>query len=86
MITAALFRNCKAVAMVALLALLCLFPVTAVVAAEDAVSDGQPPATAEKQEPKCVHGCERWGKVCNVDPRGAYKCRRRCEKFGKICE
>jgi len=38
------------------------------------------------QEPKCVHGCERWGKVCNVDPRGAYKCRRRCEKFGKICE
>lgn len=34
----------------------------------------------------CVHGCMRWGKFCNVDPRGVYKCRRRCEKFGEICE
>ena len=41
---------------------------------------------ATKEEVRCVHGCQRWGKVCNVDPRGAYKCRRRCEKFGKICE
>jgi hypothetical protein len=36
--------------------------------------------------PKCVHGCQRWGKVCNVDPRGVYKCRRQCQKFGEICE
>ena len=35
---------------------------------------------------KCIHGCLRWGKFCNVDPRGEYKCRRRCEKFGEICE
>ena len=38
------------------------------------------------QELKCSHGCLRWGKFCNVDPRGVYKCRRRCEKFGEICE
>lgn len=43
-------------------------------------------AAPADQEPKCVHGCQRWGKVCNVDPRGVYKCRRRCEKFGEICE
>ncbi len=35
---------------------------------------------------KCFHGCLRWGRFCNVDPRGVYKCRRRCEKFGEICE
>lgn len=48
-----------------------------------------PPAretAAPAKEPVCVHGCERWGKFCNVDPRGVYKCRRRCEKFGEICE
>ncbi len=36
--------------------------------------------------PKCIHGCERWGKRCNIDPRGVYKCQRVCEKFGEICE
>lgn len=46
----------------------------------------QSAAEQDKQEKRCVHGCERWGKVCNVDPRGVYKCRRRCEKFGEICE
>jgi hypothetical protein len=55
-----------------------------------AESDGREPAAAsstdKKDEPRCVHGCERWGKVCNVDPRGVYKCRRICEKFGEICE
>ena len=44
-------------------------------------------AAAEKQEEaKCFHGCQRWGKMCNVDPRGVYKCRRTCERFGEICE
>ena len=43
-------------------------------------------AEAKDSAPKCVHGCQRWGKACNVDPRGVYKCRRRCEKFGEICE
>lgn len=42
--------------------------------------------TSESKEPVCMHGCLRWGKFCNVDPRGVYKCRRRCEKFGEICE
>lgn len=69
-------------------ALLGLALVTAVPAQER--SPAQPPAQSaagqDKQEKRCVHGCERWGKVCNVDPRGVYKCRRRCEKFGEICE
>lgn len=63
----------------------------AVVPAVDAADKPAPPATPADRsetaaEPKCVHGCERWGKFCNVDPRGVYKCRRRCEKFGEICE
>lgn len=41
---------------------------------------------ATKEELRCVHGCQRWGKVCNTDPRGVYKCRRICERFGEICE
>jgi hypothetical protein len=44
------------------------------------------PGTKDEDAPRCVHGCERWGKMCNVDPRGVYKCRRVCEKFGEICE
>lgn len=42
--------------------------------------------TDTKQPVKCIHGCERWGKRCNIDPRGVYKCQRVCEKFGEICE
>lgn len=57
-----------------------------VMAVSDEVRNPSGQAADSGKEPKCVHGCERWGKVCNVDPRGAYKCRRRCEKFGKICE
>ena len=45
-----------------------------------------PAADSGAKQPRCVHGCERWAKVCNVDPRGVYKCQRRCEKFGEICE
>ena len=41
---------------------------------------------SKDESTKCMHGCLRWGKFCNVDPRGVYKCRRRCEKFGEICE
>ena len=29
----------------------------------------------EGEERNCTLGCLRWGKFCNVDPRGAYKCR-----------
>lgn len=61
---------------------------------DTAAQTGQPAAGAtvtesspvKDEEPVCVHGCLRWGKFCNVDPRGVYKCRRRCEKFGEICE
>lgn len=42
-----------------------------------------PPAEPAKQ---CYNGCQRWGQMCNADPRGVYKCQRRCEKFGQICE
>ncbi|MCB1746213.1 MAG: hypothetical protein H6977_12200 [Gammaproteobacteria bacterium] len=56
-------------------------------AADNGAREAAPPADVDKKdEPRCVHGCERWGKVCNVDPRGVYKCRRICEKFGEICE
>ena len=42
-----------------------------------------PPVEPAKQ---CYNGCQRWGQLCNADPRGVYKCHRRCEKFGQICE
>ena len=45
-----------------------------------------PAEPATTPPPRCVPGCERWGRVCNVDPRGVYKCQRRCERFGEICE
>ncbi len=45
------------------------------------------PVAAPTDKPKqCYNGCQSWGQICNVDPRGVYKCQRRCEKFGKICE
>jgi hypothetical protein len=53
---------------------------------EDQAPANDAPPTGQVVAPQCVHGCERWGKVCNVDPRGVYKCRRVCEKFGEICE
>ena len=33
----------------------------------------------------CSWECLKWGKVCNIDPRGVYKCRRVCENFGERC-
>ena len=39
-----------------------------------------------EQAKQCYNGCQQWGQMCNVDPRGVYKCQRRCEKFGEICE
>lgn len=45
------------------------------------------PTPAPTDKPKqCYNGCQSWGQMCNVDPRGVYKCQRRCEKFGEICE
>ncbi len=49
--------------------------------AEDAAQ-----TTGEASGDDCTWGCLRWGKMCNVDPRGVYKCRRSCERFGEICE
>jgi hypothetical protein len=44
------------------------------------------PAGTTEDKTNCVHGCQKWGEACNVDPRGVYKCQRRCERFGEICE
>ncbi|MGE0484677.1 MAG: hypothetical protein AB7Q81_11095 [Gammaproteobacteria bacterium] len=71
-----------------LLAAALIFGVAAPLAVAES-TEHQPASTSttgKEDEPRCVHGCERWGKVCNVDPRGVYKCRRICEKFGEICE
>ena len=46
----------------------------------------QSTSESKAEDTKCFHGCLRWSKFCNVDPRGVYKCRRRCEKFGEIFE
>ena len=46
----------------------------------------QSTSESKAEDTKCFHGCLRWGKFCNVDPRGVYKCRQRCEKFGEIFE
>jgi hypothetical protein len=61
-----------------------LFLVSSAMAAQPAPE--QTGGAGQSAEPRCVQGCERWGKACNVDPRGVYKCRRVCEKFGEICE
>ena len=52
-------------------------------AADSPASASAAPADQPKQ---CYSGCQSWGQMCNVDPRGVYKCQRRCEKFGEICE
>jgi len=46
----------------------------------------EPEAGKETTGKQCEWACERWTKMCNVDPRGVYKCRRTCAKFGEICE
>lgn len=76
-------RHALAVVFVALLA--CALGAAAAESTPPTASAGQQQSQG-KDEPRCVHGCQRWGKVCNVDPRGVYKCRRVCEKFGEICE
>lgn len=53
----------------------------------DAVTTTNPSSAPPVDPPKqCYSGCQSWGQMCNVDPRGVYKCQRRCEKFGEICE
>ena len=66
-------------------ALACML-LTGIVSAEEIDKGKASDAAAVAKAPKCYHGCERWGQMCNVDPRGVYKCQRRCEKFGEICE
>ena len=46
----------------------------------------EPEPANEPTGKQCEWACERWTKMCNVDPRGVYKCRRTCAKFGEICE
>ncbi len=53
----------------------------------EAVTTASPADAPPADQPKkCYSGCQSWGQMCNVDPRGVYKCQRRCEKFGEICE
>lgn len=52
----------------------------------DAATVTAPSPRPAEQTKQCYNGCQRWGQMCNVDPRGVYKCQRRCEKFGEICE
>ena len=54
--------------------------------ASDATAISSPAAAPVEQPKQCYSGCQSWGQMCNVDPRGVYKCQRRCEKFGEICE
>jgi len=76
------------------LGLLMLFSLTAPAADPDAPTNGAEadaptvttPALPADQPKQCYNGCQSWGQMCNVDPRGVYKCQRRCEKFGEICE
>ena len=46
----------------------------------------EPAPEKETSAKQCEWACERWTKLCNVDPRGVYKCRRTCAKFGEVCE
>lgn len=69
----------------ALAAFLCMSFVS-IADSQDEQTTRTPQNSESKEEPKCFHGCQRWGKLCNVDPRGVYKCRRTCEKFGEICD
>lgn len=52
----------------------------------DAPAVINPSAIPADQPKQCYSGCQSWGQMCNVDPRGVYKCQRRCERFGEICE
>jgi hypothetical protein len=54
--------------------------------ATDSAKVTVPTPLAAEPAKQCYNGCQRWGQLCNVDPRGVYKCQRRCEKFGQICE
>ena len=70
-----------------LLALLSLSTLAADLNPAKTDGDANVPAAAPPDKPKqCYNGCQSWGQMCNVDPRGVYKCQRRCEKFGEICE
>ncbi|MEQ8662413.1 MAG: hypothetical protein RLW62_16480 [Gammaproteobacteria bacterium] len=79
-------RLARAVAALPLFLLVTVAAVAADTPPRDATRAPAASASGQAETPRCVHGCLRWGKVCNVDPRGVYKCQRRCEKFGEICE
>ena len=77
-------RTHTAVRRIVVIACVCLAP------ALSAQSNDPLPVEIEpgKETPgkQCEWACERWTKMCNVDPRGVYKCRRTCAKFGQVCE
>lgn len=68
------------------LVLACLCTVACVSAQVDESQKTAPRPTGETTGKQCEWACERWTKMCNVDPRGVYKCQRTCAKFGEVCE
>lgn len=69
-----------------LIAVACLYTATVVSVQADEPLPTDSAPDKETTGKQCEWACERWTKMCNVDPRGVYKCRRTCAKFGEICE
>lgn len=68
-----------------------LLGITVVWAVETAEPEAGSTATPttqseEKEGQTCTWACLKWGRICNIDPRGIYQCHRNCERFGQQCE
>ena len=50
--------------------------------AADAPAISSPAAAPVEQPKQCYSGCQSWGQMCNVDPRGVYKCQRSGRRRG----
>ncbi len=84
--TSFIFAGQKSIRVRRLIAVACLCVTTFASAQADEPPPAEPEADRETAGKQCEWACERWTKMCNVDPRGVYKCRRTCAKFGEICE
>lgn len=59
-------------------------PAPAAATISEAATSAAPQPAAEATD--CPLACLRWGRFCNIDPRGIYKCQRTCESFGPDCD
>lgn len=84
--TSFMFAERKSVCVRRLIAVACLCALAFASAQGDEAPPAEPGSDKETVGKQCEWACERWTKMCNVDPRGVYKCRRTCAKFGEICE